>query len=139
MPLTTPIGMGDTARVDHPEHAFEHRLGTVIDFRLDGVTTWVHWYRLRFPTDDERTYTPDKITACSRDDDRAALVTNVTAACRFLRDACRVAHDYDDELSAEIFVYTASLIDTARTRLGVTLDPARLSEPATLDPEAGRS
>ncbi|OJF13137.1 hypothetical protein [Couchioplanes caeruleus] len=140
MPLSRNqrLGLGDTARVDHPEHGFEHRLGTVTDFRLDSFTTWIHWYRLRFPTGDERTYTPDKITACGRDDDHAALITHLDAAFRSLAAACRIGHDYgDDELSAEIFFHTASLIDSARLRLRVTLDPARLVDLGTAaDPAA---
>lgn len=140
MPLSRDqrLGLGDTARVDHPEHGFEYRLGTVTDFRLDSFTTWIHWYRLRFPTGDERTYTADKIAACGRDDDRAALITHLDAAFRSLAAACRIGHDYgDDELSAEIFLHTASLIDSARNRLGVALDPARLADLGTAADAAG--
>ncbi|WP_025620757.1 hypothetical protein [Salinispora cortesiana] len=138
LPSSERLGLGDTARVDQPEHAFEYRLGTVTDFRLDSFTTWVHWYRLRFPNGDERTYTPDRITACGRDDDRATLVTHLGAAFRSLAAACRIGHDYgDDELSAAILFHTASLIDSARNRLGVTLDPARLANRGTAaDPAA---
>lgn len=146
LPSDQRLGLGDTARVDTPEHAFEHRLGKVTDFRLHNVTTWIHWYRLRFPTGDERTYTPDKITACGRDDDRAALIAHLDAAFRSLAAACRIGHDFgDDDLSAEIFFHTASLIDSARTRLGVNLDPSRLAdlgtaaEAAVPAPDGGRS
>lgn len=84
----------------------------------------------RQPTDehDERTYTTDEITPCTRDDDRAALVAAMTDGCQSLRDACRIAHDYDDELSAEIRFILTSLVATAQARLAVTIDPARLPE-----------
>lgn len=140
MPLSREqrLGLGGTARVDQPQHGFEYRLGTVTDFRLDSLTTWIHWYRLRFPSGDERTYTPDKITVYGRDDDRAALVTHLGAAFRSLAAACRIGHDFgDDELSAEIFFHTASLIDSARNRLGVNLDPARLADLGTASHRAG--
>lgn len=131
------LGLGDTARVDQPTHAFEYRLGTVTDFHLDGVTTWIRWYRLRFPTGDERAYTPDKITACGRDDDRAALITHLDAAVRSLAAACRIGHDYgDEEIPAEIFFHITGLIESARTRLGVNLDPARPADLGAADPTA---
>jgi hypothetical protein len=76
----------------------------------------------------ERTYTTSEIRPCSRDDDRAALVAAITEGCRTLRDACRIAHDYDDRLSAEISWLLTRLVAKARARLGVSIDPARLPE-----------
>jgi hypothetical protein len=57
----------------------------------------------------------------------------VTEGCRSLRDACRIAHDYDDELSAEISFLVVSLVGVVNTRLDVALDPARLPDRAAPD------
>ncbi|GAB1641522.1 hypothetical protein [Krasilnikovia sp. MM14-A1259] len=90
-------------------------------------------YRVRFPSGDERTYAATEITKCTCDDDAATIINALDSAARSLVAACRIAHDYDDEeLSAEIVFATGFLVDIARNRLDVTLDPARL-EPAFLE------
>lgn len=120
------MDLNDTARVRQPRDAVEHRLGTVTDVTYAPHTTYIRRLRLRFPTGDEHTYTTDQITPCTRDDDRAALVAAMTDGCHSPRDACRIAHDYDDEPSAEIRFILTSLVATAQARLTVTIDPARL-------------
>jgi hypothetical protein len=126
--MESTMDLDDTARVGQPRDAVEHRLGTITDIAYAPRSTCIRRLRLRFPTGDERTYTTDQIIPCTRDEDRAAIVAALTKGCRSLRDACRIAHDYDDELSAEIRFLLTSLIATAQTRLGVTIDPARLPE-----------
>ncbi len=122
--------LNDTARVRRPVAAFEHRLGTIIDIHHAPFSTYVRRCRLRFPTGDERTYRAEEIRACTRDDDHAALLTAFTGACRSLRDACRIAHDHDAELSAEVAYLLSALVGTAGARLGVILDPVALPETA---------
>jgi hypothetical protein len=110
-PMESTMDLDDTARVRQPRDAVEHRLGTITDI----------------------TYAPHST-------DRAALVAAVTEGCRSLRDACRIAHDYDDELSAEIRFLLTSLVGTAQARLGVTIDPARLPEShGAVNPGGGQS
>jgi hypothetical protein len=127
-PGLVAVDLHDTVRVRQPRDAFEYRLGTVTDITYAPHSTYIRRLRLWFPTGDDRTYTTDEITPCTREDDRAALVAAVTEGCRSLRDACRIAHDYDDELSAEIAFLLTSLVGTAHTRLGDTVDPAHLPE-----------
>jgi hypothetical protein len=137
--MESTMDLDDTARVRQPRNAVEHRLGTITDIMHAPHSTYIRRLRLRFPTDDERTYTADQISPCTRDDDRAALVAAVTDGCRSLRDACRIAHDYDDELSAEIRFLLTSLVGTAQARLAVTIDPARLPEPSgAVNPSVGQ-
>jgi hypothetical protein len=126
------MDLHDTARVRHPRDMTEHRLATVVDVIDNGCTTYIQRYRLRFPSGDERLYPPDAVMACTRDDDRRAIEAAFTAACRSLRDACRIAHDHDHDgdLSAEIVALLATLINTAHVRLGLALDPAALDQPA---------
>lgn len=124
------MDLDNTARVRQPRDAVEHRVGTITDITYAPHSTYIQRLRLRFPTGDERTYTTDQIIPCTRHDDRAAIVAAITKGCRSLRDACRIAHDDDDELSAEIRFLLTSLVATARACLGVTIDPARLPEHA---------
>lgn len=53
--------------------------------------------------------------------------------CRSLRDACRIAHDYDEPLSTDIIGLLMAIHGTVATRLGVTLDPATLDAPADIE------
>jgi hypothetical protein len=141
------MDLDDTARVRAPRDAVERRLGTVTDITYAPHSTYIRRLRLRFPTGVERTYTTDEIRPCSRDDDHAALVATLTEGCRALRDACRIAHDHDDELSADVAFALTSLVNTIHARLGVTIDPARLPErpdgagtgAGTADAEGSRS
>lgn len=91
----------DGARVRQPRDAVEYRLGTVTDIGYAPYSTHVARYRLRFPTGEERTYPAAAVIACSRTDDHTALVAAFTDTCRSLRDACRIAHDYDERLSGD--------------------------------------
>jgi len=116
----------DTARVRQPRDAVEYRLGTVTDITYAPHSTYIRRLRLRFPTGDERTYTTDEISPSTRDDDRATLETAFIEACAALRYACRIAHDHDEALSTDIIGLLLALYDTARTRIGLTLDPTRL-------------
>ena len=125
--------LNDTARVCQPHDPVEHRLATVTDLFTNGCTTYIQRYELRFPTGETRVYPPGAVIACTRDDDNAALVTAFTTACRSLRDACRIAHDYDEKLSTDLIGLLLALHGTVTTRLGITLDPAALDAPA--DPE----
>lgn len=131
------MNLDDGARVRHPREPFEYRLGTVTDIRYAPHSTYVERCRLRFPTGEERTYEAGEITACSRGDDHAALVAAFTDACRSLRDACRIAHDYNQRLSTDTIGLLLSLHSVVASRLGVTLDPATLDEPAA--PGAGEA
>lgn len=121
----------DTARVRQPGDAFEYRLATITDIAYSTPhTTHIRRLRLRFPTGDERAYSTEDIVVCRRTDDHAALVAAFTATCRSLRDACRIAHDYDEPLSTDIIGLLLAIHGTVSTRLGVTLDPATLDAPA---------
>ena len=111
----------------------ERRLGTVTDITYAPHSTYIRRLRLRFPTGVERTYTTGEIRPCSRDDDRAALVATLTGGCRSLRDACRIAHDYDELLSADIIRLLMDVYGIVATRLDVTLDPDNLDAPATTE------
>ncbi|WP_433615329.1 hypothetical protein ACQP2P_11255 [Dactylosporangium sp. CA-139114] len=120
----------ETARVRRPRDAVEHRLGTVTDIIYPNPhTTYIGGIRLRFATGEERTYRPEAVVACTRADDHAALVAAVTDTCRTLRDACRIAHDYDGRLSGDIIDLLMALLGVAEARLGLTLDPANLDPP----------
>ena len=119
------MDLGHTARVRHPISDFERRLGTVIE--VPPGDRHGARYRLRFPTGQERTYYGAQITACTRDGDRAALTNTMTEAARSLISACRIAHDYDNELSAALFFHTTCLIEAANARLDVAIDPAHLA------------
>ncbi|WP_307962114.1 hypothetical protein [Salinispora arenicola] len=46
-----------------------------------------------------------------------------------LRDACRIAHDFDPDLSTGTASLLRRLLDLARLRLGLTLDPANPAWP----------
>jgi hypothetical protein len=123
--------LNDAARVRQPADPVEHRLAIVTDLFTNGSTTYVQRYELRFPNGETRMYPSGAVVACTRDDDHAALVTAFTDACRSLRDACRIAHDYDDgKLSTDTIRLLMTLYGTAKTRLGITLDPAALDAPA---------
>ena len=125
------MDLNDTARVRQPRDAIEYRLGTVTEITYSTPhTTHIRRVRLRFPTGEERTYTPDEIGACTRSDDHAALVAAFTDTCRALRDACRIAHDYDERINTDILGLLLAIHGTVATRLGVTLDPATLDPPA---------
>ncbi|MEU8370071.1 hypothetical protein [Micromonospora tulbaghiae] len=116
---------GDTARVVTPSDATEHRLGTVTDVAYSTPhTTPARRYTLRFPNGTERTYPADHVVRCTRTDDHAALEAAFTTAYAALRDACRIAHDYDSDLSAGTASLLRRLVDLTRLRLGLTLDPA---------------
>lgn len=125
------MDLDDTARVRQPRDAFEYRLATITDIAYSTPnTTHIRRLRLRFPTGDERAYSTEDIVVCRRSDDHAALVAAFTGTCRSLRDACRIAHDYDEPLSAEIIHLLMDVYGTVASRLGVTLDPADLDTPA---------
>lgn len=116
---------GDTARVVTPSDATEYRLGTVTDVTYSTPhTTYARRYTLRFPGGIERNYPADHVVRCTRADDYAALQAAFTTACAALRDACRIAHDYDPDLSAGTASLLRRLVDLTRLRLGLTLNPA---------------
>ncbi|WP_329007593.1 hypothetical protein OG271_17905 [Micromonospora rifamycinica] len=121
---------GDTARVINPADPVEYRLGTVTDVRYSTPhTTHARRYTLRFPTGDERTYPAETVRRATRDDDRAALEAALTTATEAVRDACRIAHDYDADLSTGTASLLRRLVDLASLRLGLTLDPANPTRP----------
>lgn len=125
------MDLNDTARVREPRDAFEYRLATITDIAYSTPnTTHIRRLRLRFPTGDERAYSTEDIIVCRRTDDHAALVAAFIGTCRSLRDACRIAHDYDEPLSAEIIHLLMDVYGIVAIRLGVTLDPADLDAPA---------
>ncbi|WP_435209066.1 hypothetical protein [Micromonospora sp. bgisy143] len=116
---------GDTARVITPADATEHRLGTVTDVTYSTPhTTYARRYTLRFPGGIERTFPADDVARCTRADDHAALEAAFTTACVALRDACRIAHDYDPDLSVGTVSLIRRLVDLSRLRLGLTLNPS---------------
>ncbi|MEU8182047.1 hypothetical protein AB0B86_14915 [Micromonospora sp. NPDC049047] len=120
------MDLGDTARVITPADATEYRLGTVTDVTYSTPhTTHAHRYTLRFPSGTERTYPADRVARRTRADDHAALEAAFTQASAALRDACRIAHDYNPDLSAGTASLLRRLVDLARLRLGLPLDPAR--------------
>ncbi|NIL44054.1 hypothetical protein HCB17_25285 [Salinispora arenicola] len=121
---------GDTARVIKPSDATEYRLGTVTNVRYSTPhTTYALRYTLRFPNGTERTYPADDVVWCTRADDRASLEAAFTKATVALRDACRIAHDFDPDLSTGTASLLRRLLDLARLRLGLTLDPANPAWP----------
>ncbi|MFB9238353.1 hypothetical protein ACFFWC_22825 [Plantactinospora siamensis] len=129
---------GDTARVTEPTDAIEYRLGTVTDVRYSTPhTTYACRYTLRFPNGTERTYPAADIRRATRDDDRAALQAALTTAAEAVRDACRIAHDYDDDLSSGTASLLRRLVDLARLRLGLTLDRADPARPLICDQDEG--
>jgi len=125
-----PIELGDTARVAEPSDAIEYRLGTVtdVDFATPH-TTYVRGYTLRFPNGTTRTYPAEQVARCTRADDRAALEAAFTTAFVALRGACRIAHDFDADLSSGTASLLVRLVDLAALRLGVTLAPASPARP----------
>ncbi|MEV0604747.1 hypothetical protein AB0I61_00025 [Polymorphospora rubra] len=126
------LEVGDTARVIKPSDATEYRLGTVTDVRYATPhTTYARRYTLRFPNGDERTYPAAHVVRCTRADDHAALEMAFTKAAVALRDACRIAHDYDADLSSGTASILRRLVDLARLRLKQTLDPANPAWPHT--------
>lgn len=124
------IELHDGARVRHPREAIEYRLGTITDIQYAPDSTDVERYRLRFPTGEERSYPADEVTASSRTEDHAVLVAALTDTCRSLRDACRIAHDYDERLSGDLIRLLMTVYGVVASRLGVTLDPDSLDAPA---------
>ncbi len=125
------MDLNDTARVRQPRDPFEYRLATITDVTYSTPhTTHIRSLQLQFPTGDERTYTTEDIAVCRRTDDHAALVAAFIGTCRSLRDACRIAPDYDEKLSGEIIHLLMDVYGIVATRLGVTLDPADLDAPA---------
>ncbi|PSK65566.1 hypothetical protein B0E53_02467 [Micromonospora sp. MH33] len=116
---------GDTARVVTPSDATEYRLGTVTDVAYSTPhTTYARRYTVRFPNGAERTYPADHVVRCTRADDHAALEAAFTAAYAALRDACRIAHDFDPDLSVGTASLLRRLVDLTRLRLRLTLHPA---------------
>ena len=125
------MDLDDNVRVRQPREADEYRLGFISDIAYSTPhTTHIRELQVRFPNGQERTYTPDEVVACTRTDDHAALVAAFNATLRGLRDACRIAHDYDERLSGDIVALLISIYGTVQTRLGVTLDTAHLDAPA---------
>ena len=127
------MDLNDTARVRQPRDPVEYRLGTVTDITYSTPhTTHIRHLQLRFPNGHKRTYTPAEVVVCTRADDHAALVAAFTDACRSLRNACRIAHDYDydEQLSTDLISLLTAVHGTVKTHLGITLDPAALDAPA---------
>ncbi len=120
----------DFVRVRNPRRPFEYRLATITDITYAPFTTYVVRCQLRFPTGQEQTYSGQEVALCSRDDDRAALEAAFVGAGRSLRDACRIAHDFDPKLSDDVVYLLTKLVLTAKLRLGMTFDPATLPEQA---------
>ncbi|WP_431937078.1 hypothetical protein [Micromonospora sp. RP3T] len=132
------MDLGDTARVITPTDPAEYRLGTVTDVDYPNPqTTYVRRYTLRFPNGDERTYPTESVRRATRADDRAALEAAFTAACVAVRDACRIAHDYDADLSSGTASLLRRLVDLASLRLGLLLDPADPAWPHTDNQDGG--
>ncbi|MBQ1018000.1 hypothetical protein KBX71_08995 [Micromonospora sp. D93] len=132
------LEIGDTARVVAPSDATEHRLGTVTDVSYSTPhTTYARRYTLRFPNGTERTYPADRVARRTRADDHAALEAAFTQAAVALRDACRIAHDYDPDLSSGTASLLRRLVDLTRLRLGLTLDPAGPARPHTGTQDGG--
>ena len=128
------MDLDDTARVRQPRDAFEYRRATITDITYSTPhTTHIRDLVLRFPTGEHRTYNPAAIIACTRNDDHAALVAAFTDTCRALRDACRIAHDYDEHITTDVIGLLLAIHTTVATRLGVNLDPAHLDPQATIE------
>ena len=125
------MDLNDTARVRQPRDGIEYRLATITDITYSTPhTTHIRQLELRFPTGDHRTYTPAEVVVCTRTDDHAALVAAFTDACRSLRDACRIAHDYDPHLSTDTIRLLLGIHRTVSANLGITLDTDDLDAPA---------
>src|SRR5205085_1394933 len=119
------MDLNDTARVRQPGDAIEYRPATITGILYSTPDhPHIRDVRLRFPTGEHRTYRPAAIIACTRTDDHAALVAAFTDACRALRDACRIAHDYDEHINTDVVGLLLAIHTTVATRLGVNLDPA---------------
>lgn len=128
------MDLNDTARVRQPRDGIEYRLATITEVTYSAPhTTHIRHLRLRFPTGDHRTYTPAEVVVCTRADDHAALVAAFTDACRSLRDACRIAHDYDEGINTDVIGLLLAIHTTVATRLGVNLDAAQLDSPANIE------
>ncbi|TCB91644.1 hypothetical protein E0H26_25510 [Micromonospora zingiberis] len=129
---------GDTARVTKPSDSVEYRLGTVTDVRYSTPhTTHARRYTLRFPNGDERTYPATIVKRATRADDRAALEAALTKAAEAVRDACRIAHDYDADLSTGTASLLRRLVDLASLRLGLTLIPTNPARPHHRNQDGG--
>lgn len=122
--------LNDTARVRQPRDPVEYSLAIVTDLFTNGCTTYIQRYELRFPNGEVRRYPSEAVVACTRADDHATLVTAYTAAFNALRDACRIAHDYDQQLSTDTIRLLLNIHRTMSANLGVTLDPDDLATPA---------
>ena len=125
------MNLNDNARVRQPGDDVEHRLATITDITYSTPnTTHIRRLQQQFPTGEQRTYTPSEIVVCTRENDHAALVAAFTDTCRSLRDACRIAHDYDERISTDITGLALAVHEILSTRLGVRLTPAHLDPPA---------
>ena len=126
------MDLNDTARIRQPADPVEYRLATITDITYSTPhTTHIRHLRLRFATGEERTYTPAEIAVCTRTDDHERLVAAFTDTCRALRDACRIAHDYDERINTDILGLLLALQGAVVTHLGVTLDrPTSTRRPA---------
>jgi hypothetical protein len=132
------MDLGDTARVITPSDATEHRLATVTDVAYATPhTTYALRYTLRFPNGTERTYPAEHVRWCTPADDQAALEAAFTKAAVALRDACRIAHDFDADLASATASLLRWLVDLARLHLGLALNPANLASPHTTDQTGG--
>jgi hypothetical protein len=120
--MNKPMDLGDAARVATPTDAIERRLGYVGDVHFSTPhTTHVRCHTLLFPGGTERTYPAEHVLRCTRADDRAALEAAFTEAYGHLRDACRIAHDFNADLSDDTARLLRGLVDVARGRLGLPL------------------
>ncbi|MEU3118479.1 hypothetical protein ABZ652_30735 [Micromonospora chalcea] len=136
--MNRSMDLGDTARVIKPTDPIEYRLGTVTDVDYPNPqTTYVRRYTLRFPSGEERTYPAAGVRRATRAGDRAVLETAFTHACVAVRDACRIAHDYDADLSSGTASLLRRLVDLASLRLGLILDPADPAWPRTDNQDGG--
>jgi hypothetical protein len=132
--------IGDAVRITEPADAIEYRLGYVSDLHFSTPhTTHVARYTVLFPGGTERTYPAERVVRCTRADDRTALETAYTEAFGRLRAACRIAHDFNDDLSGGTARLLAELVEVARRHLGVALLPEDRPKPgAGTDRDGGQ-
>lgn len=131
------MNLDNGARVRHPRDPIESRLGTITDITYAPYSTYIKRARLRFPNGEERTYQAGAVYACSRTDDHAALVAALTGTLGALLEACRIAQDYDERLSADLARLVLTVHNAVASRLGANIDAASLGTPPA--PHAGKA
>ena len=136
--MSTPFALHETARLRNPLSPAEGRLATIVNIEPRPDDPDGDRYRLRFPGGHECDVYATKMRRPSRDADRRAIITALSAATDRLRKACLIAHDYDNEaLNAQILSAFAQIVGAARTHLDIDLHPPRSREANDTEADGG--